>query len=78
VDDKYRYIRGCGYVGDDGVQLKPNAEISGECVKRAGTFSVLVQYCSCNGIDGCNHAGHLIASYISALIPLVLIMAKMV
>lgn len=77
MNDDYRYIRGCGYVDEDGQQIAPGTQLPAECIKRAGTFSVLVQYCSCNSGDGCNHAAHMVISYISTLVPLILVIAKL-
>jgi len=77
VNDEYRTIRGCGYINDDGKEVKPDTKLSGDCIKRAGTFSVLVQYCSCNGEDGCNHSNQIIVSSISLILPLVLVFAKL-
>ncbi|CAG2174122.1 unnamed protein product [Oppiella nova] len=71
VNDEYRTIRGCGYLDDAGKEIKPNEHLANECVKRAGTFSVLIQYCSCNGKDGCNHSHHLIVSSITLIIPFI-------
>ncbi|XP_054721103.1 uncharacterized protein LOC129230708 [Uloborus diversus] len=49
VRDDYRFVRGCGWL---------SAEKEGtDCFKRAGTFNVLIQYCSCDS-DGCNAAPH--------------------
>ncbi|XP_067133439.1 UPAR/Ly6 domain-containing protein crok-like [Centruroides vittatus] len=47
VNDEYRYIRGCGWMTDDREGI--------DCIKRAGTFHVFVQYCSCQ-TDYCNLA----------------------
>lgn len=69
VNDDYRYIRGCGYLREDKESDGP--EKQSICYKRAGTFSVLTEYCSCVG-DGCNHAGHAIVSCISIVIPLII------
>ncbi|XP_071042512.1 UPAR/Ly6 domain-containing protein crok [Parasteatoda tepidariorum] len=51
VTDDYRFVRGCGWLS--------NENVSHDCFKRAGTFNVLIQYCSCN-YDGCNAAPHTI------------------
>lgn len=47
VRDDYRFVRGCGWLS--------NEKEGSECFKRAGTFNVLIQFCSCGG-DGCNAA----------------------
>lgn len=63
-DPKPRIVRGCGWITD--------SSTDGQCVRRSGTFSVLVEYCSCQG-DGCNGATSLasgtilIASIFAAL-----------
>ncbi|XP_054164694.1 uncharacterized protein LOC128962344 [Oppia nitens] len=75
VNDEYRTIRGCGYLNDLGQEIKPGTVLPNDCIKRAGTFSVLVQYCSCNGKDGCNHSTHLIVSSITLIIPIALILS---
>lgn len=77
VNDDYRTIRGCGYVNEEGNEIKANTQISNDCIKRAGTFSVLVQYCSCNSDDGCNHSNHLIVSSLTLIIPFFLMIAKL-
>jgi len=77
VNDDYRTIRGCGYVSEDGTEVKTDTKLSGDCIKRAGTFSVLVQYCSCNSGDGCNSQTKLIVSSITLIIPIILVFAKL-
>ncbi|XP_064457899.1 UPAR/Ly6 domain-containing protein crok-like [Ornithodoros turicata] len=47
VYNDFRYVRDCGY-------LEKEKEGT-ECIRRAGTFSVLMKYCSCK-TDGCNAA----------------------
>lgn len=47
VRDDYRFVRGCGWLSSE--------KESTDCFKRAGTFNVLIQYCSCDA-DGCNAA----------------------
>ncbi|GFY42917.1 uncharacterized protein TNIN_142121 [Trichonephila inaurata madagascariensis] len=47
VKDDYRFVRTCGWLSSE----KENTD----CFKRAGTFNVLIQYCSCDK-DGCNAA----------------------
>ena len=42
-----RVVRTCGWISDDSTD--------GECIRRSGTFSVLVEYCTCS-TDGCNGA----------------------
>lgn len=56
VNDEYRIIRGCGYINDTFDTIPPGAEIEDQCLRRTGTFSVMVEYCICNGENGCNHA----------------------
>lgn len=65
VEGKLRIIRDCGYIIDRsahsvGVTANGSQTHIGDsdCVKRAGTFSVLMQYCSCR-TDGCNAASTL-------------------
>jgi len=60
-----RIVRGCGWIEDD--------TTDGECVRRAGTYSILVEYCSCRG-DGCNGATGLSTSTLT-LLPTILVMA---
>ncbi|KAH9412567.1 hypothetical protein DERP_006529 [Dermatophagoides pteronyssinus] len=55
INDEYRVIRGCGYINDTFDTIPPGAEIENECLRRTGTFSVMVEFCICNGEDGCNH-----------------------
>lgn len=47
VYNDLRYVRDCGWLADE--------KEGSECIRRAGTFSVLMKYCSCN-TDGCNAA----------------------
>ncbi|XP_076365550.1 UPAR/Ly6 domain-containing protein crok-like [Tachypleus tridentatus] len=47
VNNEYRYIRSCGWLTDE--------KRESECMKRAGTYHVLIQYCNCKA-DGCNDA----------------------
>ncbi|KFM58231.1 hypothetical protein X975_04859, partial [Stegodyphus mimosarum] len=47
VRDDYRIVRGCGFLSSE--------KEGSDCFKRAGTFNVLIQYCSCDS-DGCNAA----------------------
>ncbi|RWS17238.1 hypothetical protein B4U79_00817 [Dinothrombium tinctorium] len=50
-NDQERIYRGCGWLEDDSTtsaKLTP-----GECVKKAGTYQVMVQYCTCTG-NKCN------------------------
>ncbi|KAH7643100.1 hypothetical protein DERF_016054 [Dermatophagoides farinae] len=56
INDEYRIIRGCGYINDTFDTIPPGAEIEDQCLRRTGTFSVMVEYCICNGENGCNHA----------------------
>jgi len=42
-----RIVRTCGWIAD--------SSTDGECIKRSGTFSILVEYCTCS-TDGCNSA----------------------
>lgn len=46
-DSRPRVVRSCGWILDESVNKA--------CVKRSGTFSVLMEYCSCDQ-DGCNAA----------------------
>jgi len=46
-----RVVRSCGYEVDENEPEK--------CFNRAGTFEVMVTYCSCQG-DGCNSGSHSI------------------
>lgn len=66
VNENYRYIRGCGWL--------PEEKEGVECVKRAGTFNVLVQYCNCKD-DGCNLATQNGISWITVITVVTLILA---
>ncbi|KPM11364.1 hypothetical protein QR98_0099350 [Sarcoptes scabiei] len=55
INDEYRIVRGCGYINDSFDTIPPGAEIAEQCIRRTGTFSVMVEYCICNSEDGCNH-----------------------
>ncbi|KAI1281932.1 hypothetical protein HDE_12997 [Halotydeus destructor] len=57
-DEQPRTIRGCGFLED--------GTTDGQCVRRSGTFSVLVEYCTCS-TDGCNSARGSSPQYIAYL-----------
>ncbi|RWS27477.1 hypothetical protein B4U80_08080 [Leptotrombidium deliense] len=57
VDKHLRVVRDCGWLDED-ISIKSHLG-PGECVKRSGTFSVLVQYCTCN-TDKCNPGAYLL------------------
>uniref|UniRef100_A0A147BNT5 Uncharacterized protein n=1 Tax=Ixodes ricinus TaxID=34613 RepID=A0A147BNT5_IXORI len=61
VYSDFRYVRDCGWLREE----KEGAS----CMRRAGTFSVLMKYCSCEQ-DGCNGGPYLRAapSWILALV----------
>jgi len=70
VNGQYRYIRGCGTVEDEDKKVGATEH----CVTREGDqFSLLVESCSCQGNDGCNHAGHLAANHLTILIPMLML-----
>ncbi|KAJ6225438.1 hypothetical protein RDWZM_003983 [Blomia tropicalis] len=72
VNDQLRIIRGCGYINDTFDTVPPGAKIEEECIRRTGTFSVMIEFCACNSGDGCNHAAIASFSYLSYLIPVAL------
>ncbi|GIY88222.1 protein quiver [Caerostris extrusa] len=62
--DDYRFVRGCGWLSSE--------KESTDCFKRAGTFNVLIQYCSCD-TDGCNAAPSILQhSWIGLLASVIL------
>ncbi|GIY28257.1 protein quiver [Caerostris darwini] len=64
VRDDYRFVRGCGWLSSE--------KESTDCFKRAGTFNVLIQYCSCDK-DGCNAAPSILQhSWIGLLAAVIL------
>lgn len=63
ISDEYRYVRSCGW-------LKEVKE-GQDCIKRAGTFHVQVQYCQCHE-NGCNSAPTLRTSRLASLAAIVL------
>lgn len=67
VDDSIRVIRGCGYINDTFDTIPPGASLETDCIRRAGTFSLTVQYCVCNSGDGCNPASRVSFSYVTLL-----------
>lgn len=64
VRDDYRFVRGCGWLSSE--------KESTDCFKRAGTFNVLIQYCSCDS-DGCNTAPHTIQYSWAVLLSVVIL-----
>lgn len=66
VYSDFRTVRDCGW-------LKSDKEGT-ECMRRAGTFSVLMKYCSCDK-DGCNGARRpsAISSLLMVASPLLLL-----
>ncbi|KAI4456131.1 atilla isoform b-related-related [Holotrichia oblita] len=49
VQGSWRYIRGCGFLGEVGIQGDERF-----CLMRTGTYNIFMEYCSCNSRDGCN------------------------
>ena len=72
VNDQIRVIRGCGYINDTFETIPPGAPMEEQCVRRTGTFSVMIEYCACNNKDGCNHSAKVSFSYLSYLLPIAL------
>lgn len=64
VNEKVRIIRGCGYINDTMDSVPPGAQLEDQCVRRTGTFSVMIENCVCNSGDGCNHSASVTFSYL--------------
>ncbi|XP_066992486.2 UPAR/Ly6 domain-containing protein crok [Anabrus simplex] len=58
VDGQWRYIRGCAYIGEVGIEGDERF-----CLMRTGTYNIFIEYCTCNSKDGCNSASGLSVSY---------------
>jgi len=61
-ESRPRIIRSCGWIVDDSVNRG--------CVRRAGTFSVLIEYCTCDR-DGCNGSTSLSASQVATFLAVI-------
>lgn len=55
VYSDFRYVRDCGWLKGE------KEKEGGECLRRAGTFSVLMKYCSCEE-NGCNGSPRLLSA----------------
>lgn len=49
VHGAWKYIRGCGVLGEVGVKGDERF-----CLMRTGTYNIFMEYCTCNSRDGCN------------------------
>lgn len=65
VYSDFRTVRDCGWLKDE--------REGTDCIRRAGTFSVLMKYCSCDK-DGCNGARRLSASSLLMVAPPLLLL----
>ncbi|KAK8783551.1 hypothetical protein V5799_010086 [Amblyomma americanum] len=65
VYSDFRTVRDCGWLKDE--------KEGTSCMRRAGTFSVLMKYCSCDK-DGCNSARRSSASSLLMVAPPLLLL----